>query len=92
MPRYCFFLQSFRCESNKQPYLKITVLQYDFLLFSSLFHFFYFIVSAPILFKCTQKRLEKEQQKIRGRNWKAFKQTGSTEHDIEKVKYVSYIF
>ena len=37
-----------RCVSNEQPCLKTTGL-YDLLLLSSLFHFFYFIVSAGLI-------------------------------------------
>ena len=48
MPRNCFFLQSSRCDSNKQPYLKTTGLYEDLL--SSLFHCFHFIFTAPISF------------------------------------------
>ena len=43
-----FFLQSSRYVSNEQPCLKTTGLYDDLLLLSSLFHFFYFIFSAPI--------------------------------------------
>ena len=45
-----FFLQSTRYVSNEQPCLKITGLCEDLLLFSSLFHFFYFIFSRPTSF------------------------------------------
>ena len=45
-----FFLQSSSCVSNEQPCLKTTGLYNDLLLFSRLFHFFYFIFSAPISF------------------------------------------
>ena len=50
MPRNCFFLQSSRCDSNKQPCLKTTGIYDDLLLLSSLFHLFYFIFSAPTSF------------------------------------------
>ena len=43
-----FFLQSFSCVSDEQPYLKTTGLYGDLLLLSTLFHFFYFIISAPL--------------------------------------------
>ena len=46
-PGIAFFIQSFRCVSNEQPCLK-TGLDDDLL--PSLFHFFYFIFSAPISF------------------------------------------
>ena len=45
-----FFLQSSRYVSNEQSCLKTTGLYDDLLLLSSLFHFFYFIFSAPISF------------------------------------------
>ena len=45
-----FFHQSSRYVSNEQPCLKTTGLYEDLLLLSSLFHFFYFIFSAPISF------------------------------------------
>ena len=45
-----FFLQSSRYISNEQSRLKTTGLYDDLLLLSSLFHFFYFIFSAPISF------------------------------------------
>ena len=44
------FLQSSRYVSNEQSCLKTTGLYDDLLLLSSLFHFFYFIFSAPISF------------------------------------------
>ena len=44
------FLQSSRYVSNDQSCLKTTGLYGDLLLLSSLFHFFYFIFSAPISF------------------------------------------
>ena len=44
-----FFLQNSRHASNEQSCLKTTGL-YDDLLLSNLFHFFYFISSAPISF------------------------------------------
>ena len=44
-----FFRQSSRYVSNKQTCLKTTGLYEDLLLYS-LFHFFYFIFSAPISF------------------------------------------
>ena len=47
---FFFPLQSSSCVSNEQPCLKTTRLCDDLLLFSSLFRFFYFIVSAPISF------------------------------------------
>ena len=50
MSRYCFFYlfcQSSRYVSNEQPCLKNWLYE-DLLLLSSLFHFFYFIFSAPI--------------------------------------------
>ena len=47
---FFFSLQSSSCVSNEQPCLKTTGLWDDLLLSSSLFHFFYFIVSAPISF------------------------------------------
>ena len=50
MLRYCFFLQSSRCVFNEQSCLKTTGPYDDLLLLSSLFHFFYFIFSAPISF------------------------------------------
>ena len=51
MPRYCFFFcQSSRYVSNKQPCLKATGLYENLLLLYSLFHFFYFLFSAPISF------------------------------------------
>ena len=51
MPRYGFsFCQGFRYVSNEQSCLKTTGLYEDILLLSSLFHFFYFIFSAPISF------------------------------------------
>ena len=43
---YCFLLQSFKCDSHEHLCLKTTGL-YDELLYS-LFHFFYFIFSAPV--------------------------------------------
>ena len=49
-PGIAFFLQSFRCVSNEQLWLKATGLYDDILLLSSLFHFFYFIFSDPISF------------------------------------------
>ena len=42
-----FLVQSSRYVSNEQSYLKTTGLYDDLLLLSSLFHFFYFIFSAP---------------------------------------------
>ena len=45
-----FFLQSSRCDSNEQLYLKTTGLYDHLLLLSSSFHFFYFIFSAPVSF------------------------------------------
>ena len=45
-----FFLQSSRYVSNEQSCLKTSGLHDDLLLLSSLFHFFYFIFSAPISF------------------------------------------
>ena len=47
-PVIAFVLQSSRYVSNEQPYLKTTGLYEDFFLSSSLFHFFYFVFSAPI--------------------------------------------
>ena len=46
---YFFFCQSSRYISNEQPCLKNWLYE-DLLLLSSLFHFFYFIFSAPISF------------------------------------------
>ena len=43
-----FFLQSSRYVSNEKSCLKTTELYDDLLLLSSLFHFFYFILNAPI--------------------------------------------
>ena len=43
-----FFLQSSKYVSNEQSCLKTTGLFDDFILSSSLFHFLYFIFSAPI--------------------------------------------
>ena len=51
MPRSCFFsLWISRCVSSEQPFLNTTGLHDDLLLLPSLFHFFYFIFSAPISF------------------------------------------
>ena len=50
MPRYCFFSPNSGSVSNEQSCLKTTGLYDDLLLLSSLFHFFYFIFSAPISF------------------------------------------
>ena len=50
-PGIAFFLQSFSCVSDEQPWLKTretTGLCGDLLLLSTLFHFFYFIISAPL--------------------------------------------
>ena len=47
---YFFFCQSSRYISNEQPCLKTTGQHKELLLLSSLFHFFYFIFSAPISF------------------------------------------
>ena len=49
-PCIAFFLQSSRHVSNEQPCLKTIRLYEVLLLLSSLFHFFYFIFSAPISF------------------------------------------
>ena len=50
MSRYCFCLQRSWCVSNEQPSITKSGL-YDYLLLSSsLFHFFYFIFSAPVSF------------------------------------------
>ena len=49
-PGIAFFLQSSRYVSNEQSCLKTSGLYDDLLLLSSLFHFFYFIFSAPISF------------------------------------------
>ena len=46
-PGITVLLQSYRCVSNEQPCLKTTGLYDNLLLLSSLFHFFYFIFSAP---------------------------------------------
>ena len=44
------FIQSSRCVSNEQSYLKTPGLYGKLLLVPSLFHIFYFIFSAPISF------------------------------------------
>ena len=49
-PGIDILLQSSRCLSNEQPCLKTTELYDYLLLFSSLFHFFYFIFNALISF------------------------------------------
>ena len=48
-PGITVLLQSYRCVSNEQPFLKTTGLYDNLLLLNSLFHFFNFIFSAPIL-------------------------------------------
>ena len=67
-----FFLQSSRYVSNEQSCLKTSGLHDDLLLLSSLFHFFYFIFSAPIsfhlfsnlsLYGCSFSNLYQAQQK-----------------------------
>ena len=47
-PGIAFFLQSSRCVSDEQLYLKATGVYDDFLLLSNLFHFFSFMFSAPM--------------------------------------------
>ena len=47
---FFFFCQSSRYVYNEQSCFKTTGLYEDILLLSSLFHFFYFIFSAPISF------------------------------------------
>ena len=49
-PSIAFFLQSSRCVSNEQSCFKTTGLYDDVLLSFGLFHFFYFIFSAPTSF------------------------------------------
>ena len=49
-PGTATLLQNTRCVSHKQACLKTSGLYDDLLLLSSLFHFFYFIFSAPISF------------------------------------------
>ena len=43
-----FILQSYRYVANEQPCLKSTGPSDDLLVLCSLFHFFYFIFSAPV--------------------------------------------
>ena len=49
-PDIVIFIQSSRCVSYEHPFLKTTEPYEDILLLSGLFHFFYFIFSAPISF------------------------------------------
>ena len=50
VPRYCLFFSKALDVYNEQPCLETTGLCEDLFLFSSLFHFFYFIFSRPTSF------------------------------------------